>query len=166
MTTHISTSACVGTGAKVSDNAWVIDNTRVIDNALVYGDAIVYGDALVGGNGDIQSTRHVLTVGPLGSEDRTVTVHRHYDGPESTRWGHRVNAGCWSGTLDKLDARIHSESEHEWDPDGDIARWVADYEGFIALARARVAEWEAEPLTADGHTRWAEHPGRMSGVTQ
>ena len=35
----------------------------------------------------------------------------------------------------------------------------ADYEGFIALARVRVAEWEAEPLTGADHERWAAQIG-------
>ena len=122
--------------------------------ARVSGQAQVRGRAQVSGQGDIASARHYFTVGPVGSEDRTVTVHRHYDGPGSTVWGHLVVAGCWSGRLDALAARIAADRTHGWR--GDVSRWRADYEALIAFARPRVAEWEAEPLTDADHARWAE----------
>ena len=81
--------------------------------------------------------------------------HRHYDGPNSTTWGHLIIAGCWEGTADQLDHRIHDEGEHGWDRD-DIDLWRTDYEGVIALARARTAEWAAEPLTSSDHERWEQ----------
>ena len=151
--------------ARVADRAWVYGDARVSGaarvsgNAYVYGDAEVYGaarvsgDAQVSGSADLRQLRHVLTVGPVGSKGRTVTIHRHYDGPESCTWGHLVNAGCWSGTLDALAARIAGE-EHGWSAD-DAYRYRADYEAVIALARPRVAEWAAEPLTVEDHARWA-----------
>ena len=83
-----------------------------------------------------------------------VTVHRHYDGPGSTAWGHLIIAGCWQGALDELEARIAADGDHGWEDDA--SRWRADYEGLIALARPRVAEWAAEPLTDADHARWAE----------
>ena len=138
--------------ADVSDSARVYGRAEVCDSARVYGRARVSGNAEVSGQGDIASTRHVLTVGPVGSEDRTVTIHRHYDGPNSTRWGHLVVAGCWSGTLDELADRISPDGTHGWGEDAE--RWRADYGAVIAMARVRVAEWEAEPLTAADHERW------------
>ena len=130
----------------ISPDAWVYGSARV------YGSALVSGSAVVRGQGDIASTRHVLTVGSVGSEDRTVTIHRHYDGPDSTRWGHLVVAGCWAGTLDELAGRISPDGAHGWGEDAE--RWRADYGAVIAMARVRVAEWEAEPLTAADHERW------------
>ena len=140
--------------AQVYGRAHVSGETQVYGRARVYGRAVVCGQAEVSGQGDIASTRHYLTIGPVGSEDRTVTVHRHYDGPDSATWGHLVVAGCWMGTLDELEARIATDGGHEWS--GDASRWRSDYEGIIALARPRVAEWAAEPLTEEDHTRWAE----------
>ena len=160
MTTYIAATAKVSDQAQVYGQAWVCDETkvygqaRVCDQAQVYGQAEVYGQALVCGQGDIASTRHYLTVGPVGSEDRTVTVHRHYDGPGSTVWGHLVVAGCWQGMLDELAARIAADRTHGWRED--VSRWRADYESLIAFARPRVAEWVAEPLTDTDHARWAE----------
>ena len=145
-------SAWVSGSAVVSDGAWIYDRARVSGSARVYGSAWVSGSAVVRGQGDIASTRHVLTVGPVGSEGRTVTIHRHYDGPDSTRWGHLVVAGCWSGTLDELAERISPDGPHGWGEDAE--RWRADYGAVIAMARVRVAEWEAEPLTAADHERW------------
>ena len=69
-----------------------------------------------------------------------------------------MNAGCWSGTLDELAARIASDNEHGWRGD-DAACWRADYEAVIAMFRVRVAEWEAEPLIDADHARWAETSG-------
>ena len=140
--------------AQVYDRAQVYDYARVYDYAQVYDYARVCGQARITGLGDIASTRHYLTIGPVGSEDRTVTVHRHYDGPNSATWGHIVVAGCWMGTLNELEARIETDGGHEWEDDA--SRWRSDYEGIIALARPRVAEWAAEPLTDADHARWAE----------
>ena len=63
-----------------------------------------------------------------------------------------VVAGCWSGTLDELADRISPDGPHGWGEDAE--RWRADYGAVIAMARVRVAEWEAEPLTAADHERW------------
>ena len=159
-TAQVYGQAWVCDETKVYGQAWVYDRARVSDQAQVYGrswvygQAEVYGQAQVYGQGDIASTRHYLTVGPVGSEDRTVTVHRHYDGPGSTVWGHLVAAGCWQGMLDELAARIAVDRTHGWRED--VSRWRADYESLIAFARPRVAEWVTEPLTDADHARWAE----------
>ena len=159
MTTYIAATAQVYGRAQVYGEAQVYDLAQVSDMARVYGEARVhdlawvYGRAQVRSQGDIANTRHYLTIGPVGSEDRTVTVHRHYDGPNSATWGHLVIAGCWMGTLDELEARIAADGDHEWS--GDSSRWRSDYVGIIALARPRVAEWAAEPLTDADRARWA-----------
>ena len=144
---RVSRDALVYGDARISGNAWVFDSARV------YGDARVLGDALISGNADLARSRHVLTLGPVGSGDRTVTIHRHYDGPSAAKWGHRINAGCWSGTLGELADRIAGDG-HGW-PAGLVDRCRADYRAVIVVARIRVAEWEAEPLTAADHERWA-----------
>lgn len=158
-------SVYIGPNAKVYDSARICDSARVYGSALVtgsawvYGSAEVYGAALVSGRGDIAHTRHWLTVGPLGSANRAMTIHRHYDGPDTDTWGHLVIAGCWSGTLNQLAARIAGD-DHGWTPD-QAAQWRADYEAAITYARIRVSEWEAEPVTAADHARWA---ARMDGA--
>lgn len=47
---------------------------------------------------------------------------------------------------------ISPDGAHGWGEDAE--RWRADYGAVIAMARVRVAEWEAEPLTAADHERW------------
>ena len=152
---QVSDSAQVTGSARVYGSALVYDSAQVSDSAQVTGSAQVYGSARVARRGDIADTRHVLTIGPVGSEGRHVTIHRHYDGPDSTTWGHLIVAGCWEGTADQLDHRIHTKKEHGWDEAG-IDRWRTDYEGVIALARARTAEWAAVPLADEDHERWEQ----------
>ncbi len=148
-------SIYIGPDAQVYNSAQVSGSARVSDSAQVYGSAQVSGSAWVARRGDIADTRHVLTIGPVGSAGRHVTIHRHYDGPDSTTWGHLIIAGCWDGTADQLDHRIHTKKEHGWDRD-DIDLWRADYEGVIALARVRAAEWAAVPITDEDHERWEQ----------
>ena len=150
---RVSGDARVYGNARVFDSARVHGNALISGNARVSGDAEVSGNARISGNADLARSRHVLTLGPVGSGDRTVTIHRHYDGPSAAKWGHRINAGCWSGTLGELADRIAGDG-HGW-PAGLVDRCRADYRAVIVVARIRVAEWEAEPLTAADHERWA-----------
>ncbi|WP_288075860.1 hypothetical protein, partial [Rhodococcus sp. (in: high G+C Gram-positive bacteria)] len=101
------------------------------------------GNARVGGNADITHTQHHLTIGPVGSENITVTIWR-------TKDGHQVQAGCWGpGTLDGLAAEVKRRQGAEWehrDP-ADVGRWTAHYMHIIALGEAVAASWAAEPAT-------------------
>ena len=144
-------SIYIGPQAQVSGSA------QVSDSAQVTGSARVYGSARVARRGDIADTRHVLTIGPVGSEGRHVTIHRHYDGPDSTTWGHLIVAGCWEGTADQLATRVASDPK-EWSAAEETARQLyrADYQLVIAAARARAEEWADEPLTSADHERWPQ----------
>jgi hypothetical protein len=132
---RVSDNAHVFDNARVSGNAWVSDNARVSGDARVFDNALVSGDAWVG-DAEVRAPRHVLTVGPIGSVQRTVTIWRHQDGTA------RITAGCWTGTPGELAERIAPGGEHGW-PAKDEGRWRADYEAVVALARARQAEWAA-----------------------
>ncbi len=94
-----------------------------------------------GADAEVRHARDYLTIGPIGSEDRSVVLHRTKGG------GHRVMVGCWpnstsqGGTLDQLAAIV---AVKQWDTPGVTARYRAEYEAFIALARLRIAEWKAE----------------------
>jgi hypothetical protein len=85
-----------------------------------------------------------LLAGPIGSEDRTITVYRTYT---QTGWSHQVVAGCWSGTLNELTERIHDPSTAwgEVEDEFDAKRWQDDYLAFITFAQVRVSEWMSEP---------------------
>ena len=122
--------------ARVCGDAWVYGNARVSGNARVFGDARVYGNARVSGDARVSKTRHYLLIGPVGSEDRTVTICRTR-ADDTT--GHYVQAGCWAGTVDQLAERITTA----W-PDlseKKRARYRCEYEAVIALARPRIQRW-------------------------
>ena len=113
-----------------SGDAWVYGDAWVSGNAWVFGNVRVSGDAWV------SKTRHYLTVGPIGSEDRTVTICRTKTYGTT---GHYVQAGCWAGTVDQLAERITTA----W-PDlseKKRARYRGEYEAVIALARPRIERW-------------------------
>ena len=100
------------------------------------GDAWVEGNARVSGDARVSKTRHYLLIGPVGSEDRTVTICRTR-ADDTT--GHYVQAGCWAGTVDQLAERITTA----W-PDlseKKRARYRGEYEAVIALARPRIQRW-------------------------
>jgi len=136
---RIGGNAAIDGNAQVGGNAYVGGTAYVGGNAWIGGNARIDGNARIGGNAEVLSTRHYLTHGPVGSEDRTVTLYRTVGG------GHRIVAGCWDGTCDELAARI-AKSKQAW-PDADKAdrkRWRADYEAMLGAFRARASEWEAE----------------------
>lgn len=180
-TAQVGPNAEVGDDARVGDNAWVGDDAEVGDNAWIGNSARVGGNALVGGNSwvadhsqvggnaqvggnsriggyaDVQSTHHYLTIGPIGTERRYVTISRQR--PTDGRWGHQIVAGCWSGTCDELAARI-ADPDTAWPGAGpsDADRLTArrEYEAALVLMRARVATWEAEPVTDEDIARWVD----------
>ena len=137
--------ARIGGTAQIYGNAWIGGNAQIYGDARSDGDAVVGGDAQIGGNAwidgyaEVLTSRHHMTYGPVGSEDRTVTLHRTVGG------GHRIVAGCWEGTCDELATRI-AKAKQAW-PDVDKAdrkRWRADYEAMLGAFRARANEWEVE----------------------
>ena len=144
----VSGDAWVYGGARVSGDAWVSGDARVSGDAQVYGDALVYGDAQVSGNawvsGDAQVSEpsHVLTVGPVGSEGCTATLHR-------TITGHALHVGCWrNGTVDALPAEVERRAADWTGSDADMQRWRAEYQALIPLFRLRAASFHTEGETA------------------
>ena len=138
--------AQVSGDARVADNASVYGGAQVYGNASVYGDASVYGndaqvyggawvhgDARVFGDAQVYVARHVTTLGPVGSEDRVVTIYRDKDGTA------RIVAGCWTGTPDELAERIKGAWPGASKPERQA--WKADYKTVIKLARRREKEW-------------------------
>jgi len=79
--------------------------------------------------------RHVATVGPVGSENRTATIYRDKDGTA------RIVAGCWTGTPAELAKRI-ADAWSDANP-ADRKAWTSDYKTVIKLARKREKEWSA-----------------------
>ena len=75
----------------------------------------------------------------MGSEGSTVTLFRTDD-------GHRVSAGCWTGTLDEMRANVTDGAEGHWGdyPAADRERWTAEFLALAAMFELRAAEWDAE----------------------
>ena len=135
-TAHIGPDAEVSVAARVSGNAQVSGTAQVFGTAWVSGaaqvsgNAWVFGSAEVSGNAWVSSPRHVLTVGPIGSEDQTLTLFR-------TEAGYGVGVGCWhpdGATLDDLTAEVQRRAPDHAD----------EYEAAMALCRVRIEEWDAQ----------------------
>ena len=127
-TASVDETAHIGPDAEVSGAAQVCGNAQVYGNARVCGAAEVYGAARVSGNARVSAPRHVLTVGPIGSEDQTLTLFR-------AETGYWVSVGCWrpdGATLDDLTAEVQRRAPDHAD----------EYEAAMALCRVRIAEWE------------------------
>ena len=105
--------------ADPATNAQVSGTARVSGTALVYGDARVYGDA------QVTDTRHVLTVGPVGSENQTITMWR-------TANGHGLSVGCWENhVIDELAAEVNRRCPDRAD----------EYAELETVLRRRINEW-------------------------
>ena len=129
-TASVDETAHIGPDAEVSVAAWVSGNAQVSGAAQVSGNAWVFGSAEVSGNAWVSSPRHVLTVGPIGSEDQTLTLFR-------TEAGYGVGVGCWhpdGATLDDLTAEVQRRAPDHAD----------EYEAAMALCRVRIEEWDAQ----------------------
>ena len=127
-TAHIGPAAQVSGNAQVSGAAQVFGAAWVFGAAEVFENAQVSGAARVSGNARVSAPRHVLTVGPIGSEDQTLTLFR-------AETGYWVSVGCWrpdGATLDDLTAEVQRRAPDHAD----------EYEAAMALCRVRIAEWE------------------------
>ena len=134
-TAHIGANARVcGTArvygnARVYGTAWVYGIARVYGNAWVYGNAQVSGNAWVSGNAQVSGIRHVLTVGPLGSENQFMTVAPHVDGLDADPV---CTVGCWTGRLSELKTEVEARGAEQFWP---------EYKAARKLARLRQQEW-------------------------
>ena len=135
-TASVDETAYVGPDAEVSETARVSGNAEVSGAARVYGSAQVSETAQVSGTAEVSGAawvsapRHVLTVGPIGSDDQTLTLFR-------TETGYGVSVGCWhpdGATLDDLTAEVQRRAPDHAD----------EYEAAMALCRVRIEEWEAQ----------------------
>ena len=126
----VQDTASVDETAHIGPDAEVFGAARVFGTAGVSGAAEVSGNAEVSGTAWVSFERHVLTVGPIGSEDQTLTLFR-------TETGYGVSVGCWhpdGATLDDLTAEVQRRAPDHAD----------EYEAAMALCRLRIEEWEAQ----------------------
>ena len=125
-------------GIRKGDTGGWIESVELANgDARVSGNAWVYGDAQVYGNAQVESPDHYLLVGPIGSEGVFATLAR-------TEKGHILNVGCWTGTLDALEAEVERRSA-SWDgDDAKRSKWKAQYRALIILSEASASTWHAE----------------------
>ena len=117
---RVSDDVRVFGNACVSGDAQVADNTRVFEDACLSGHAWVIGNAWVSGGAEVTGSRHVITVGPVGSRHSMLTLFK-------TKTGSSVTTGCFGGTLDEFEAAVKEK------PEGDPHRNV--YESLITTFR-------------------------------
>ena len=101
-------------------NAWVYGD------ALVYGDARVYGDAWVYGNARVEQLANLLLVSPI-AKGYVITLFR-------TKDGHRINIGCWSGTVDELLPKVRERRLSDQE--------VAEYKLLVPFLQKRIESWK------------------------
>ena len=107
----------------------------VESETLRNGDARVSGNAWVFGNAQVYRMGHYLIVGPIGSENVTATLFRTKNGK------HRLNVGCWSGTLGTLMGEVKKRRVN-WSADSATQeKWVAQYRALKVLGKVTVAGW-------------------------
>ena len=110
---------------------WVADAAHVAAHVYVGPDARIWGGTIEGGTirgGIIRHSRHVLTIGPIGSENQHATLVHTDD-------GHLLSIGCWvNGTIDQLAAEVQRRCPDRAD----------EYDEIEAILRRRIAEWDAE----------------------
>lgn len=122
-------------------------------NAVVV-DAAIPSSAYIGPNGDVRSNHHILTVAGIGSEGRTVTIHRAASMPGMSKpWVAQIVAGCFIGTPRDLAERI-AEPTDAWG-DGDVAWndlrsfWQRQYQAVITLAEVCEDRWNSDAQLAE-----------------
>ena len=94
---------------------------RVSGQAWVSGKAWVSGEARVSGEAWVSKAVHVLTVGPIGSRDDTITFFRV---KFSAGFAISVCCGCFRGTVAEFRrevAKTHGDNKH-----GSVYQLAAD----------------------------------------
>ena len=124
----IASTAQVFGSARVFGSAQVFGSAWVSGSAQVFGSARVSGSAQVSDHMVIDRPNGYVTLGPIGSENRTATAAWDYKRREIC-----VRAGCWYGSLEELEARIAPKGEHGWSK-ADASRFRTQYECLTAAA--------------------------------
>ena len=123
-------------GVKAGDVGGWVQSLHLENGSARVGDsAWVSGDAQVSGNAQVERTWHLITVGPIGSENVTATLFRTKDGK------HALIVGCWTGTLGTLMAEVKRRRESWAGDEAQHEAWTAQYKALKALGKATVGRW-------------------------
>ena len=97
----IGKCAVIGEGARIGEVAWIGVDARIGEGAWIGEGAVIGKCAVIGEGAEIKSKYDYMTVGGIGSRQGMTTFYRCKDGLI------RVNCGCFNGTLDELEAKVH-----------------------------------------------------------
>lgn len=141
-------------GAKVFDNAFVSGYTEVGGYAQVYGNTSIHGLSAISGNArvygksrvyngtvnaqaDIADRKHFLHSQVFTSKILDVSLFRTSD----LLFGHYMNIGCWSGTIDELEELVKKDRWVETEG-ADVLESREEMMELIGLCRARMKRWQ------------------------
>ena len=102
----VTGAAYVGGRARIRERAQIYGAVSVEGSVAIFGRAKVHGAGSIQGNerfdfdADVGSTRDWLHIGPAKSSGRYVTAYR------DTELGVRVQAGCFTGTVEEFSRAI------------------------------------------------------------
>lgn len=115
-------------------------NLDQVGEAWVGDDAQVFGSAWVSDTARVSEPQHALTIGPIGSENVSITAFRT---EKDVAIGHHVNVGCWNGQISELMAEVKRREKDMWHgaDDATKGRWKAEYKAAVTLIEARIAGW-------------------------
>ena len=131
---HPNGGGWVAAAAFVAPKAWIGPAARVAGGTIwggTIGGGTIGGGTIWGGTirgGTIRGDRDVMVVGPVGSENQTVTLVRDGD-------SHLLGIGCWHGyKVGDMAAEVQCRV-------GDRPDLMAEYAAVETLLRVRLAEW-------------------------
>jgi hypothetical protein len=110
-------------GIKKGDlGGWVLSELNLSQE----GNASVSGDALVSGDARVEQLANLLLVSPIAN-GYFITLFR-------TKDGHKINIGCWSGTIDELLPKVRERRLSDQE--------VAEYESLVPFLQKRIDSWK------------------------
>jgi carbonic anhydrase/acetyltransferase-like protein (isoleucine patch superfamily) len=136
----VTNSARVFGKALVGGQAWLTDSTTIGETAVVIGEAHVGMPeyTYIGKDARITSTKQVLYMGRIGSENVVLTLYQGKDVP-------MVTVGCWNGRLSELateaERRINAKKDC-----GDISArrrtaLLHEYDRLVAFLTTYSRRW-------------------------
>jgi len=137
-------------------------STKILPGARLYG-RLDFSNATIKGFADIRNMSHYVTIGPIGSSSRYITLHREY-WPEHNFWGHRLNVGCFSGTLLQFEERINDPKlgwPQEIESGSKKGRLIQlfsemEYKSILPMLTDKAHRWQYDPVTEEDHMVWTE----------
>lgn len=137
-------------------------STKIRPGARLSG-WLTFLNAVINGFADLRNENHHVTIGPIGSSARYITLHREY-WPGRDFWGHRLNVGCFSGTLLQFEERINNprlgwpQEAMEASNRNRLVQLLSEieYKSILPMLKDKVRGWQYDPVTEEDHRVWAE----------